>query len=267
MMSVTATSQRTLRVVFVCPEEPSVMPLFFEKVIPRLYAEIAAIAVVSPIYKRSSWLRQAKQFADAFGLREFAVEAMAYTKHKAVDLVPIGRRHSVKRIARANEVRLLTPESVNGAEFLEELRALDPDLVISVSCPQIFGRELLELPRLGCINVHSALLPDYRGVLPTFWVLARGETQTGVTVHFMSPGIDGGEIIAQQELAISPDETLHSLMRRCKSAAADLILETVDRFREGPVATIPNPAEEGSYFSFPKRDDVRQFKARGRALR
>ncbi len=267
MIPVAATSQRTLRVVFVCPEEPSVMPLFFEKVIPRLREEIAAVAVVSPIYKRSSWLRQAKQFADSFGVREFAVEALAYARYKAVDLVPGGRRHSVKRIARANGLRLLTPESVNGAGFLEELRGLDPDLVISVSCPQIFGRELLELPRLGCINVHSALLPDYRGVLPTFWVLARGEARTGVTVHFMSPGIDGGEIIAQEKLLISPDETLHSLMRRCKSAAAVLILETVSRFREGPVATIPNPAEEGSYFSFPKRDDVRRFKALGRALR
>jgi len=267
MMPVAATSQRTLRVVFVCPEEPSVMPLFFEKVIPHLREEIAAVAVVSPIYKRSSWLRQAKQFADSFGLREFAVEAFGYVRYKAMDVLPVGRRYSVKRIARANGLRLLTPESVNGAGFLEELRGLDPDLVISVSCPQIFGRELLELPSLGCINVHSALLPDYRGMLPTFWVLARGEAQTGVTVHFMSPGIDGGEIIAQQRVPISPDETLHSLMRKCKSAAADVILDTVGRFREGAVATMPNPADEGSYFSFPERDDVRRFRALGRTLR
>src|SRR6478672_190728 len=173
---------RALRVVFVCPEEPSVMPLFFEKVIPPLHAEIAAIAVVSPISKKSSWVRQATQFADAFGVWEFALEAATYLRYKVADLVPVGRRYSVRRIARAHGLRLLTPESVNGADFLRELRDLDPDLVISVSCPQIFGRELLELPRLGCVNVHSALLPDYRGMLPTFWVLARGENQTGVTV-------------------------------------------------------------------------------------
>ena len=261
------TTPRKLRVVFVCPEEPSVMPLFFERVIPPLKAEIAAIAVVSPIYKRSSWLKQARQFAGAFGWWEFTLEAASYARHKAADLVPIGRRYSVKRIARAGGLRLLTPESVNGEDFLQELRVLEPDLVISVSCPQIFGRELLALPRLGCINVHSALLPDYRGMLPTFWVLAEGEDHTGVTVHFMSPGIDGGEIVAQERLAISPDETLHSLMRRCKAAAAELILQTVGAFRDGTVSTTPNPADEGSYYSFPQREDVRRFKARGRALR
>ena len=266
-MSVVRAPARTLRVVFVCPEEPSVMPLFFEKVIPTLRDEIAAIAVVSPIYKRSSWLRQAKRFADAFGVREFVIEALSYVKDKVADRLPGTRSRSIKRIARSNGLRLLTPESVNGADFLEDLRRLDPDLVISVSCPQIFGRELLEVPRLGCINVHSARLPDYRGVLPTFWVLARGEAETGVTVHFMSPGIDGGDIITQQRVGISADETLHSLMRKCKSVAADAILETVSRFREGTVATLPNPPEEGSYFSFPERDDVRKFKALGRALR
>jgi len=258
---------RKLRVVFVCPEEPSVMPLFFEKVIPPLRAEIAAVAVVSPIYKKSSWLRQARQFADAFGWWEFAVEAASYLRYKLADLVPVGRRYSVKRIARAHGLRLLTPESVNGADFLQELRELDPDLVISVSCPQIFGRELLELPLMGCVNIHSALLPDYRGMLPTFWVLASGEDHTGVTVHFMSPGIDGGEIIAQRRLPIESDDSLHSLMRRCKRAAAELILETVAGFRDGTVVTKPNPPEEGSYFSFPKRDDVRRFKAMGRTLR
>jgi methionyl-tRNA formyltransferase len=267
MMSSEAIGRRPLRVVFVCPEEPSVMPLFFERVIPTLRDEIAAVAVVSPIYKKSSWLRQAKQFASAFGVWEFAIEAAGYLRYKAADLVPIGRHYSVKRIARANGLRLLTPESVNGADFLQELHELAPDLVISVSCPQIFGRELLEMPRLGCVNVHSALLPDYRGMLPTFWVLAHGEDHTGVTVHFMSPGIDGGEIIAQRRISIPPDDTLHSLMRRCKRTAAELILDTVSQFRDGTVVTTPNPAEEGSYFSFPERDDVRRFKALGRALR
>jgi methionyl-tRNA formyltransferase len=266
-MTVPTPSKPALRVVFISPEEPSVMPLFFEHVIPALRAEIAAIAVVSPIYKKSSWFRQAKKFADAFGAWEFAVEALSYIGYKVADLVPGGRRYSIKRIARAHALRLLTPESVNDAGFLDELRALEPDLVVSVSCPQIFGRELLELPRLGCVNIHSALLPDYRGMLPTFWVLAEGEDHTGVTVHFMSPGIDGGEIIAQERIAISPDETLHSLMRRCKRAAAELTLQTVATFRDGTVATKPNPPELGSYYSFPQRDDVRRFKALGRALR
>jgi methionyl-tRNA formyltransferase len=251
-----------LRIVFVAPEEPAVMPLFFGKVIDPLREELCAIAVVSPIYKRSSRVRQAKQFADAFGVRDLIVELLHYGRSKLA-----GRRHSVKGMARVSGVLLLTPRDVNSTDFLEQLRALEPDLVISVSCPQIFGKELLELPRLGCVNVHSALLPRYRGVLPTFWALANGEETTGVTVHRMIAGIDGGDILLQKRIEIAPDETLHSLMRRCKAIAAEAVLETVARFRSGSVDSSPNRLEDGSYFSFPTRADVLRFRALGRALR
>jgi methionyl-tRNA formyltransferase len=250
-----------VRVVFATPEEPSVLPIFFERVIPQLQDEIAAIAVVSPVYKRSSWSGQAKRFIDAFGVREFVVEALQFGYLKTVS------RRSVKNVARSHGIPVITPENVNAPDFLGQLRELDPDLVVSVSCPQIFGKELLGLPRLGCVNVHSALLPHYRGMLPTFWVLAQGEERTGVTVHQMSPGIDGGDILLQQSIPISSDETLRSLMTKSKAVAADLVLETVRRHKDGQVVTQPNPPDEGSYFSFPTRDDVVRFKALGRRLR
>jgi methionyl-tRNA formyltransferase len=250
-----------VKVVLATPDEPSVLPVFFEKLIPELREEIAAVAVVSPVFGSSSWASQAKRFVGSFGVREFIVEALSFGYHKA------RRARSVRGIARSHGLPLLTPGNVNGPEFLRQLREIDPDLVISVSCPQIFGKELLALPRFGCINVHSALLPDYRGMLPSFWVLAQGEDRTGVTVHYMSPGIDGGDIIGQMSVPIEREDSLRSLMRKCKRVAADLVLETVQRFRDGDVRTRPNPADTGSYFSFPAREDVARFKARGRRLR
>jgi len=250
-----------VKVVFATPDEPAVLPVFFERLIPELREEIAAVAVVSPVFGASSWVSQARRFIGSFGVRDFLAEALSFGYHKA------RRGRSVKGIARSHGLPLLTPEDVNGPDFIGQLREIDPDLVISVSCPQIFGKELLGLPRLGCVNVHSALLPDYRGMLPSFWVLAQGEERTGVTVHYMNPGIDGGEIIAQTTVPIAREDSLRSLMRKCKSVAAGLVLETVDRFRDGEVRTLPNPAGEGSYFSFPTREDVARFRARGRKLR
>jgi methionyl-tRNA formyltransferase len=262
---------RPLTLVFVAPEEPSVMPVFFNRVLPRLRGEVAAVAVVRPIYSRSSWLAQARRFASAFGVRELAVEAVHFGGYKAADAVGRAARrgacYSVKGIAAAQRVPVLEPADVNSEEFLGQLRTIDPDLVISVSCPQIFRAELLDLPRLGCINLHSARLPHYRGMLPTFWALAAGDVSTGVTVHYMTAGIDGGDIIGQESVPIAPDDSLRSLMRRCKSVGADLVLATVERFREGTVAASPNPPDAGSYFSFPGRDDVLRFKAAGRRLR
>lgn len=256
-----------LRIVFITPDEPSIMPVFFGRTIPALRDEIAAVAIVSPIYKRYSWLRQAQRFVHSFGLRDFVVEAAHFGYQKVADRVRAGENRSVAAICHAHGVPVLTPENINGPDFLEQVRAVAPDLVISISCPQIFGADLLRLPRLGCVNVHSALLPNYRGMLPTFWVLAQGEAKTGVTVHYMTPGIDGGGIIAQREIPIDAHETLQSLMRKCKVVASELVLDTVDRFRAGPVAAAPNPPDEGSYFSFPERSDVMRFRALGRRMR
>jgi methionyl-tRNA formyltransferase len=256
-----------MRVVFVAPEEPLVMPVFFGRVLAELGDEVAAVAVVSPIYKRSSWLGQARRFVASFGVRDFVAEAAGFAVSKVADVLHVGRPRSVTRLARSHGVPVLEPADVNDPAFLAELGALEPDVVVSVSCPQIFGRALLELPPLGCINVHSALLPHHRGMLPTFWALADGEAQTGVTVHYMTAGIDGGAIIARRPVPIGPNDTLRSLMVACKREAAEAVLDTVARLRKGTVTTEPNPPEEGSYHSFPTRADVERFRALGRRMR
>jgi methionyl-tRNA formyltransferase len=259
-----------MRIVFVAPEEPLILPRFFERALPPLGDQVLAVAVVSPIYKGSGWIQQSRRFIRSFGFRWFAVEAARYSWNKALDavgrLARFGRARSVRAVAGRHGIRLLRPVDVNAPEFIAVLRSMDPDLVISVSCPQIFRRQLLELPRLGCLNVHSALLPKYRGMLPTFWAIVNGEHETGVTVHRMAEGIDGGDIILQRPVPIAADETLLSLMRKTKRVAADLVLESIEEFDAGTVSPIPNPANEGSYFSFPTRADVDRFRALGRRV-
>jgi methionyl-tRNA formyltransferase len=260
-----------MRVAFVAPEEPSIIPLFFERVLPSLDGAIVAVAVVSPIYRGSTWTSQALRFIRAFGVTEFLREGGAFGVNKGLDLVKrasgVGRFHSIRSMARQHRIPVLSPDDVNDPAFLGQLRSLDPDLIVSVSCPQIFKEELLSLPRRGCVNVHSGMLPEYRGMLPTFWVLANGESRTGVTAHFMAPGIDGGDIILQRPIEIEPDDTLRSLMVKAKTKAAEVVLDTISLFDAGPVPTQPNPVELGSYHSFPTRADVARFRSRGRKLR
>ena len=259
------------KIVFIMPEEPSVVAHFFRRLMPQVEGQIEAIAVVSPIYKNSSWFKQAKRFVGAFGMRAFIVEAAHFAKDVIADRIHswfgIGSPHSIKGLAKERGLRVLEPENVNDPEFLDTLREIEPDLIISVSCPQIFKRELLELPKMTCVNVHSSLLPEYRGILPTFWVLANDEKETGVSVMYMNPGIDDGNLIAQGAIPITEDETLRSLMHKCKTTAADLVLQTIRAFENGTVTALPNPEEEGSYFSFPKREDVARFRSLGRAMR
>ena len=128
---------------------------------------------------------------------------------------------------------------VNTREFIGELAALRPDLVVSVSCPQIFKRELIEIPPKGCLNVHGAVLPNYRGVMPSFWMLANGETTAGVTVHFVDERVDAGEVCGQAFFEIAPDESLDRFLQRSKHVAAELLMDVLARIESGTVERQP----------------------------
>ena len=260
-----------MKIVFITTEELSHLPAFFEKVVNAKRDSIVGLVVVSPIYKNATWVSQGLKFIRAFGMIEFLVESLFFGYYKILDFVSrflhLGRFYSVKRLAQFHQIPVYEPRDVNAPTFLDTLGKLSPDLIVSVSPPQVFREGLIELPTLGCINVHSSLLPKYRGVLPTFWVLANGEQETGVTVHYISKRIDEGDIILQQKVTITPEETLHSLIKKCKGVGADLVLEAISQFEEGSVSALPNPVQEGSYVSFPTREDVKRFKAHGRKMR
>jgi methionyl-tRNA formyltransferase len=145
-------------------------------------------------------------------------------------------------------------------------REIDPDLLISVANPRILKAQVLNVPRLGCINLHPSLLPSYRGPAPDFWVLACGENETGVTVHYMDEGIDTGEIILQSRLAIRPHDTPHSLRVRAMRLGANMLLDALDLIESGSVATTPNDGAQSSYQSLPTIEDARRLRKQGRRL-
>jgi methionyl-tRNA formyltransferase len=176
--------------------------------------------------------------------------------------------YSVRGALRAHGIPEHTPEDVNAPAFLDELRAREVDLVVSIACPQIVRSELLECPPEGVINIHGALLPKYRGKLPSFWVLANGEERTGVTVHYMNESLDDGPIIVQKEVPIRPNDTLHSLVLRSKvQYGASALAEAVRHIVGETVETAENNEEEATYYSFPSREAIRQFRQRGRRIR
>lgn len=155
---------------------------------------------------------------------------------------------------------------VNDPAFLDRLRALGTDLVVSVSCPQIFRKPLINLPPRGCLNVHGARLPYYRGIGPSFWMMARGESTAGVTVFLVNEDIDAGDVVAVREFAILPDETLHRFIVRSKQIACDALLEAIEKIETGQAHPQPLPNDRGSYFGFPTRRAYREFRRRGRRL-
>ncbi len=245
-----------IRAAIITQDEPFAVPVLLEELLPVKGDRIAAVFIAPPTSRRESFSELVARWRSVFDPWTFVRYGLRYLRAKLLGPRPAG-------VARRLGVPVEDVADVNAPEFLDRLRELEIELVISVSCPQIFRRRLLELPRLGCINVHSAPLPRYRGMLPTFWVLYHGEAETAVTVHFMVEELDDGPIIMQEAVPIPAGESQASLMRRCKVVGARLLAQTIDLFEMGEVRTRPNPREQATYFSFPTPAEARAFRERG----
>lgn len=130
-----------------------------------------------------------------------------------------------KKIALANNIEVFQPEHIR--EDYQKISALQPDLIITCAYGQMIPQEIITLPKYGCINVHGSLLPDLRGGAPIHWAIIKGYKQTGVTVMSMSSKMDAGDIVTQQSIEITPDETLDSLYERMSYLGRDLLLKTL----------------------------------------
>jgi methionyl-tRNA formyltransferase len=248
-----------MRIVFLTTDDPLYLPAFFERVLADRADDTALVATVPPLYKNQTKGQAAWRYYRTFGLRDTAVLASRTAVAKA-------KRRSIASACKHRGVPHAFVPDVNAPRFLDELRSLAVDVVVSVSCPQIFRRPLIELPAMGCLNVHGALLPQYRGVLPSFWMLANGERRAGVSVYFVNEQIDAGDLCAQRAFDVSPDETLHEFLIRSKWVAAGLVLEALADIERGTVERRRLDLSQGSYYSWPDGAAVQRFRAAGRRL-
>jgi methionyl-tRNA formyltransferase len=203
------------------------------------------------------------------GPRSFGLQLANLAAHRALGLagrvLSLRRSYSVAHAARRHRVPLDRVPRVNAPAFAASLRARAIDLVVSIACPQILGRDVLAVPAKGAINLHGSLLPDYRGLLPAFWVLANGETETGVTVHYMSERVDQGPRILQERVPIRAEDTVDTLTRRTKiDAGARLLLQALELIERDAVRPQPMDPAGGRAFSYPDAAAVHRFRARGR---
>ena len=136
-------------------------------------------------------------------------------------------------------------------------------MLISIAGNQIFKLPLINLAPKGCLNLHTALLPKYRGLMPSFWVMRNNEKYTGVSVFFVDEGIDSGEILVQTKVEIG-NRTQAELIDHTKLLGMQAILESVEKIHEGNYQLIPNPESEKTYFSFPTPEDIKEFLKAGK---
>ncbi len=191
------------------------------------------------------------------GTPDFAMEslkALYEAKYNIVGVVtnpdrPKGRgmkmiASPVKEYALEKHLEVYQPEKVrNNEEFLNTVKKINPDLICVVAYGKILPKELLEIPKMGCINVHGSLLPQYRGAAPIQWAVLNGDKKTGITTMYMNEGMDTGDMILKKEVQIGEDETTGELWERLSKIGAELLVETVEKIEDGTAPREKQPED------------------------
>lgn len=258
-----------MRITLVTQEEPFYLPPALDMLCAARQKDIVAL-VILPSFNESLGAT-ARRLYDFYGPVDFIRLSGRFAWAKIADrinrLTPLTRPYSAADVARRYHIPIYQPADINSTEFVATLRTeIRPDLIISVAASQILKKQVLELPPLGCINLHSAPLPRYQGMMPNFWTMLHQEPQGAVTVHYMVTKLDAGDIIVQLPVPIYPADSLHDLMVRSKQIGGQALLEAVDQIEQGTVIRRPMNKEQATYFSFPKRADAQRLRQMGRSL-
>lgn len=184
------------------------------------------------------------------GTPEFAIPSLKMLIREGEEIVCVVTRPDitpVKRLALENGLCILQPESAKNPSFIQEIRNLNPDIVIVVAYGQILSEEFLSVPKFGCVNVHASLLPKFRGSAPIQWAILEGESKTGVTVQSISERLDCGDIIVQKETGITPLDDFSSLSKRLADMGADALRESISLIKNKCAKLMPQDERLATY--------------------
>lgn len=251
-----------MNIVIITQDEPFYMSENIEYLISILPAHSRIVGCVlsdaSPFGKKESFFEKALKTYRIFGVRFFVYYSTKFLLKK------LNKRKQIRKILEHHEIaEIKLKKSINSFESVELIKSYNPDILVSILGNEIFKKPIIELAPKGCLNLHTALLPNYRGLIPSFWVLLHDEKYTGVSVFFVDEGIDSGPIVEQKRILIG-DMSQEELIKVTKRMGMEAIAKAVDNIEKGKVKLIKNDSSKKSYYSFPTKNDIKKFRAAGK---
>jgi methionyl-tRNA formyltransferase len=255
-----AAPGRPLRIFFITEDDPIYVARFFEVFLADARpAEFEVVGITVAAAFHEPLTKTARRMLRFYGPVDFVKLGIRFALTRA-------RRASIGRMAGEAGVPRIDTPSVNEPGYVQRLRELAPDVIVSVAAPEIFRKELLGAARLGCVNIHSGRLPRYRGMMPTFWQMLHGEPSVTVTVHEMVPKLDAGRVLGTLEFPVREQDSLDRVIRETKRAGGRLMIDVLRGLAAGTLEPRPLDMSAAGYFSFPKPEDVRAFRRRGHRM-
>lgn len=251
-----------MRIVLITQNEPFYLVKnlkYLLEILPKKSTVVGCVvSEVSPFGKKESFFKKAKKTYNIFGFKFFAYYSLKYLKSK------FNKKNNLIKFLKSVDIPVITLDNpINNQNSVDKIKKYNPDLLVSILANQIFKAPILNLAPKGCINLHTALLPKYRGLMPTFWVMKNNEKKTGVSVFFVDEGIDSGPIIIQTEVEIG-NRTQEELIAYTKKIGMEAISKSIELIQKDKVLIIENDDSQKTYFTFPTKDDVLVFNKIGK---
>lgn len=240
-----------MKILFITEDDPLYVIRFFERffdIVDREKLHVSGITI-SRAFHEPLW-KTAQRMLRFYGLVGFLRLSARFATAKLSGT-------SIERLAEENKIPILETDSVNADSYLSDVRKLAPDVIVSVAAPEIFKSDLLAAAKLMCINIHSGRLPVYRGMMPVFWQMMKGEKSVTVTVHEMAKQLDAGAVLGTRQFPIREKDTLDRMITVTKLGGAELMHETLLSLDKGELIPQPLDLSNKEYFSFPTKKDVR----------
>lgn len=253
-------NDRPLKLLFVTEDDPLYVIRFFEVFFdeyPSDQIEIVGVSVQEAFHE-PKW-KTARRIFRFYGPVDFFRLLARYFRVKL-------RGDSIAKLAKEKGHPVVACGSVNDPEYIERVKTINPDVIASVAAPEIFKKPIIDTPAIGCINIHSGRLPIYRGMMPNFWQLLKGEKTACVTVHEMVEKLDAGGVLGTLEWPLKENDSLDRVITGTKQDGARLMMEVLLKIKRGESRAEPLDMSNKQYFSFPQPKDVNQFRKRGHKM-
>lgn len=260
---------RTLKKYVFIQDDANYLPKVLDKFLREFADSTAGVNIQANTQGKRTLVQTAMDLYKVYGFWYFQwkVRQLLFNKLRAKivnGLFGSTRRcYTVAAVAAKYGVPVHDTQDVNSEEFRGMLRTLGVEFIVSISGTQLYKKELRMQTPFGIVNCHGALLPKYRGLMPSFWTLANGEQWGGSSVHFVDRKLDNGPIVVQKKYRIHPRDTLEDIMARSKDLAAEAIIECVRLVEAGEPPLMPNSESESTHFAMPTSEDVARFKSHG----
>ena len=208
-----------LNILLVTQDDPFYVPIFFKE-----------------LFNKKKFGKLISQMFGFYGLSNFLIIGTKFVIYKLLNYIAINLFDgkfpgifSVEHIIRKNNLNVIQIGNINSKKSLDFLESLNPDIIFSIAASQIFKKDVLKLPAIGCFNIHTSKLPKNRGMMPNFWSLYNYEEDhvSAITIHKMNEKLDDGDILLQAEFNLDPNESLDSLIKRTKKMSADTFLKAI----------------------------------------